>query len=370
MFEPRFAITNRLMMEAMEVERAKTVVDLVPVPQEWNSRLKNEALTKKIFNSLRIIGNELSPVHISKIIAYDPGRDEKASEVAHRAEVVGKEKDIQMVMNWLNANRYKDQLSYLGTKFKQVAVSEKDLSQIDSLLMEKVVSFQKLGVYRIGDVSSLADSKMEVIPAVEIPFQMEDFHRWFVSTKTEDIYPLFKAGVCFYELMRISPYEEGNMLTAIIFTSMILENSGYDFKNLWSFEESLLRNREVLWMYMSGVEKKNGDMTEWLEFFIKCLSFSANEIKTKIMMLMGDTPVFRSDAGKVVPLTERQIIIMEDITLRGETTIKEVRSILPIVSDDTILRDLKDLIVKKLIKKKGKTKGATYVLGKVRSFRK
>ncbi|KKT51826.1 MAG: hypothetical protein UW44_C0007G0001, partial [Candidatus Collierbacteria bacterium GW2011_GWB2_44_22] len=33
------------------------------------------------------------------------------------------------------------------------------------------------------------------------------------------------------------------------------------------------------------------------------------------------------------------------------------------------LRDLKDLIDKKLIRKKGKTKGALYVMGKTRSYR-
>ena len=50
-------------------------------------------------------------------------------------------------------------------------------------------------------------------------------------------------------------------------------------------------------------------------------------------------------------------------------TIKEIRGILPMVSDDTILRDLKDLILKKLLKKKGKTKGAVYILGKVKEFK-
>jgi predicted HTH transcriptional regulator len=34
--------------------------------------------------------------------------------------------------------------------------------------------------------------------------------------------------------------------------------------------------------------------------------------------------------------------------------------ILPMVSEDTVLRDLKDLLNKKIIRKKGKTKAARY----------
>ncbi len=370
MFEPHFSITNKLLSGIIEVENNKTVVDLVPVPSEWNVRLKNEALSKKIYSCLRFMGNNLDPLSISKIIAYDPGRDEKAVAVAQNAGVVGKESDIQMVLNWINANRYKDQLVYLGLKFKQTGITEKDLVQINSLLTEKLVPFQKLGAYRLSDLSEKSDIRHEIVPAVEIPYQMEDFYRWYVSFNKEEVHPLIKAGVTFYELVRIWPFDEGNLLTASLFCTLTLDVSGFTFGNLWSYEEALLKNREVLWMYISNIQKNNGDLTEWLEYFVKSLGVSAAELKSKVMMLIGDTPVFRTEVGKVVPLTERQVVIMEDITLRNETTIKEVRSILPSVSDDTILRDLKDLIDKKLIKKKGKTKGATYVLGKVRSFRK
>ena len=79
--------------------------------------------------------------------------------------------------------------------------------------------------------------------------------------------------------------------------------------------------------------------------------------------------MFRSENGRAIALSERQIAIMEDLAIRTQTTIKEVRSILPSVSEDTILRDLKDLMDKRLVKKKGHTKGSRYVLGKVRYFK-
>ena len=55
------------------------------------------------------------------------------------------------------------------------------------------------------------------------------------------------------------------------------------------------------------------------------------------------------------------------MTTKDAATIRQIREVLPMVSDDTILRDIKDLVLKKMIKRKGKTKGAVYVLGKVKN---
>ena len=43
---------------------------------------------------------------------------------------------------------------------------------------------------------------------------------------------------------------------------------------------------------------------------------------------------------------------------------KDFKNVLPMVSDDTILRDITDLIKKGIIKKEGRTKSARYVMVK------
>jgi len=66
--------------------------------------------------------------------------------------------------------------------------------------------------------------------------------------------------------------------------------------------------------------------------------------------------------GKQVALKERQIRLIEYLETHEWMTMTEARKLLPMVSDDTILRDLKDLMKKSLVKKRGKTKGAKYSL--------
>jgi predicted HTH transcriptional regulator len=66
--------------------------------------------------------------------------------------------------------------------------------------------------------------------------------------------------------------------------------------------------------------------------------------------------------GKQISLSERQIGLIEYLENHETMTMNEAREMVPMVSDDTLLRDLTDLIKKGLIKKQGKTKGARYVL--------
>ena len=53
---------------------------------------------------------------------------------------------------------------------------------------------------------------------------------------------------------------------------------------------------------------------------------------------------------------------MEYLNANGEITMAEARGVLAMVSEDTILRDLRDLMDKRVVTKKGSTKAAKYVI--------
>jgi len=54
--------------------------------------------------------------------------------------------------------------------------------------------------------------------------------------------------------------------------------------------------------------------------------------------------------------------IMEYIEGRGQATMKELKPLLPMISEDTILREMYNLMKQKLLKKKGSRKAARYVI--------
>lgn len=366
MFSPRYVITNKILGNLIELEKVNMVAGLAPLQTDWEIKLKLECLSKRAYSVLHYLGVSLDVDDVSKIIKDDPERDAKPSQVALRVGVVAKEKDVQKAINWLNANKLVNQTAYLANKFKQETFGEKDLITLNTILGERIVSSEGLGTYR--EKTNVEYPEVKAPPPVEVKYQMEDLFSWYKGASKLEIHPIIKASVMLFEILRIRPFEEDNLTTALFYSELTLSSEGYGMKELWPVEEDLLKNRPRL-AEIFAITVESGDLTGWLEFATKMLSDSAEKTRVKLMNLVGDRPIFKSEGGKVISLSERQITIMEEMTIQGEMTIKEIRGILPMVSDDTILRDLKDLILKKLLRKKGKTKGAVYILGKVKGFK-
>ena len=79
-------------------------------------------------------------------------------------------------------------------------------------------------------------------------------------------------------------------------------------------------------------------------------------------MLSLDGRFKKKQGGKQIVLSSRQLKLVEHLEIYDQMEMKTAKTILPMVSEDTILRDLKDLTKKGIVKKKGKTKGARYLL--------
>jgi len=100
------------------------------------------------------------------------------------------------------------------------------------------------------------------------------------------------------------------------------------------------------------------DLTSWIEYFIEGLAIELSRIREKVKRLSVDLKL-KGKMGQI-HLNERQLKLVEYMQEYGQISNKDWRSLLPMVSDDTILRDLKVLITKSLIRKKGSTKAAIY----------
>jgi len=89
----------------------------------------------------------------------------------------------------------------------------------------------------------------------------------------------------------------------------------------------------------------------------------ASKIKEKVEKISVDGKLREKLGGKPLLLTDRQLKIIEYIQKTGYLQNKAFESLFPMVSEDTILNELKVLLKNKIIKKQGITKGAKYVMG-------
>ena len=84
--------------------------------------------------------------------------------------------------------------------------------------------------------------------------------------------------------------------------------------------------------------------------------------KRQVLKLSKDTYLRERLGGKQVFLTERETQIVEYIQSIGYLQNQMFKDVSTSVSEDTILRDIHELIAKGIVKKVGKTKSARYVM--------
>jgi Fic family protein len=246
------------------------------------------------------------------------------------------------------------------------------LLEIHKLTVDQIVSPDKVGVLRTTQVIIKDELTGEVIltppPFVQVPFMLEDFFEWVNSQEAKEIHPVLRAGISHYILVAIHPFVEGNGRSVRAFATLIMLREGYDIKKFFSLEEHFDANPAAYYEAFALVDRQSKnigsrDLTSWLEYFTFAVATELTKIKDKIRKLSMDTRL-RVKIGEQVSLSERQMKLVEYLTNQGSAVMKDLWHMLPMVSEDTVLRDLKGLIDKGIIKKEGTTKASRYVMVK------
>ena len=198
--------------------------------------------------------------------------------------------------------------------------------------------------------------------ASTIPSQIKDLLVFIESSQNQDIHPVLKSGIVHYELVRIHPFLDGNGRVARALSTLILFLEGYDIRKFFSLEEYFDSKASEYYDALQSVEKTGGDLTKWLEYFTEGLAIELSKIKEKVERISVDGKLRERLGGKPLLLTERQLGIIEYIQKVGFLQNQAFEELFPMVSEDTILNELKVLLQTGIIKKQGVTKGAKYVM--------
>lgn len=363
MFDPKFCISNRLLSLVVKAEVDFFYVKSVTIPEDWLVKLKSDVLVRRIVYGLKLEGIEVASDVVAKIVLDDPGRDEKLADIAARNNLIIKEDEMQAIMNMINAIKLTSQIGFIVSKFAGEKLETKDLIKINKMVGERLSPASSLGFLRSSDILI---GTIKHPYSNEVEYQLEDFMNWFNSETVKEISPLLVFMISLAELVRMWPFEKYSFLTIVLFVECFLASRSYVGVDLSSIEEEIWRKKQrffdLLSKQQSGVEVD----VEILEFGVEILASVAAKAKTRLGEI-GQLPFkIVTNQGRPVALSERQILILEEVSSKGQLTIKEIREILPNLSDDTILRELKDLLGKKMIRRRGKTKGAIYLPTKVK----
>ena len=359
-YEPRYIITHQMLRNIGSIEGAREIVENAALVPQWEAQFRAEALNRTVHHGTHLEGNELSKEQAERVVFVNENLAELA---AQKAGIVGRDRDVQEVINYRRVIDWIDKLGQVGRE--SVVPSEQILRDIHDIVSYRILPEDQRGKYRQVQVVIRNSRTGEVSfrpPAPEaVANDLQAFFKWLNSLEGKQHHSVIRAGITHYELVRIHPFTDGNGRTARAIAMLALYLENYDVKRFFSLEEYFDRNATDYYRALQSVgEGEAADLTYWLEYFTHGLAVELDQVKQQVLKLSRDLQL-KTKMGAQVALSERQIKIMEVMQQNGGRIVSsELEKILPMVSVDTILRDLKDLLKKGLIRKRGQTKGAYY----------
>ena len=372
MFSPIFSINNKILKNIAAVEAAKAVIDEAPLIPAYEKQFQQDAIVRTVHYGTRIEGNDLTFQEVAKLVEGQ--------------KITAGDRDIQEVINYRNVMSYLEEIWSLydagmplpeeksvdpNDEARPFFYSETIIKKIHQLTTNKIIPESEVGKYRHQQVVLKNTKTGEIAhrppPAIEVPYLITDFVDWINSPQSRDIHPAIKSAISQYILVAIHPFIEGNGRVSRAFALLPLYAEGYDIRRLFSLEEYFDRNAEDYYNTIQSIHLKSSDifkrdMTDWVDYFTQALSIELTRIKEKVQSLSRDIKLKQKLGGKQIPLSERQIKLVEYMQQFGGLRMPDAQQLLPMVSDDTIWRDLKKLIADGVVEKRGSTKGAYYCL--------
>ncbi len=349
MYIPKFTITNKILKNIGSIEASKEVIDHAPLLPYFEKEFKEDAMIRTIHYGTHIEGNELNLTEAEKVLKGQ--------------EVVARDRDIQEVINYRKAMDY---INRFHPQKKDEEITVDIIKELHKLTVDKIFAKEQCGIFRKTQVvvknSITGEVSFKPPMAVAIQFQIKNLLEFVNGASEDDINPVLKSGATHYELVRIHPFLDGNGRVARAFATLILYKEGYDIRKFFSLEEYFDKDALRYYEALQSVEKNDGDLTFWLEYFTLGLSIELSKIREKVESISIDSRIKKKLGGQPLLLSPRQLKIIEYIQKVGHLQNQAFESLFPMISEDTILNELKSLVKSGIIKKRGVTKGAKYIM--------
>ncbi len=344
MFDPQFSITNDILKNIGIIEAAREVIADAPLLPLWEKKFRDDAIIRTAHHGTHVEGNRLNYT--------------EAKDVLQGKDVIGRARDVQEIINYRKTLQMIEEESQKGKD----RLTEQTIKKLHKYTVDRILPDEEVGEYRTKKViirnSATGEITFRPPPPLEVPFLMREFVYWLNNTDANDLHPVLKAGISHHQLAAIHPFIDGNGRVSRALSTLILFLEEYDIRRFFSLEEYY--DRDAIEYYKHLDLANQGNVTPWLEYFVLGVALEFNRVKEKVLKLSKDTYLKEKLGGKQVFLTERQTQIIEYIQSIGYLQNKMFKDAVPDVSEDTILRDVSDLIDKGIVKKVGKTKAARY----------
>lgn len=311
---------------------------------DFQSQATLKMITLDVMKSSEIEGETLNQVHVRSSIARRLGIDEGGiTHSDHHIEGV-----VEMMMDATQNNT-------IPLRFERMFNWHADLFPTGRSGGRKIV----IGTWR----NNTEDDPMQVVsgpignervhfhapPSEVLESEMTGCVQWF-NNPTINLDPVLKAAIAHLWFVTIHPFDDGNGRIARALSDLLLARADGSKQRFYSLSTQIEREKNQYYDILEKTQRGRLDVTEWLLWFLRCLSRALNASSIILADVMRKATFW--EAHSMTNFNDRQLLMLEKLLtdFYGKLTSSKWAKMTK-CSQDTANRDINDLIQKGVLVK-------------------
>jgi Fic family protein len=320
---------------------------------DFIERATLESLILDVVDTSRIEGEFLNPEHVRSSIARKLGIE--------NAEFVKTPRNIEGIV---------DIILDATQNFDKPLTKTRLLGWHNSLFQTGFSGYQKREVakYRKGGMKVVSGNfgrekiHFEAPSADRVPHEMEQFLKWLNSENGLDL--VLKSIIAHFWFVTIHPFDDGNGRIARAILDMFLAKSDNSKIRFYSLSNQIFKEHKSYNNIIEKAQKGTSDITSYLEWFLGCFERALLASEENLEIILDKAHFW--EKHKATNINDRQRLVINSLYdnyskgvgfLRTSTYAKLTKC-----STDTALRDLQDLVAKKMLKAEDSGKKTNYII--------
>jgi len=211
----------------------------------------------------------------------------------------------------------------------------------------------EVGYYRKGELQIVSGAMgkekvhYQAPPPGHVRYEMDRLLEWFNNNTKIDL--VVKSAIAHFWFIIIHPFDDGNGRIARAISDLLLARSEDSSQRFYSLSNQILLERKVYYSILQKTQYKDGEITEWIVWFLKCLYRTLKNTEQTIEKVLYKVDFW--DKHKNTELNSRQRLMLNKLLDGFEGKLKTSKwAKITKCSQDTALRDIKDLIEKGILR--------------------
>ncbi len=210
----------------------------------------------------------------------------------------------------------------------------------------------EVGQYRTGEMQIVSGAMgkekvhYEAVNPKFVKAEMDKFIEWFNNDNSFDL--VLKAAIAHFWFIIIHPFDDGNGRIGRAITDMLLARAEGSDERFYSMSSQILSERKRYYEILQKVQHSSGDITEWLDWFLNCLKNAMLATEVTTLKILRKATFWKQHEH--TKFNERQRFMLNKLLDGFEGKLQTSKwAKMAKTSNDSALRDLKDLVEKGIL---------------------